>query len=62
MAMQYAGFDFIVLPRAFAVHRYHPKSTWQNQLKHDLVIRKTLGRTFDLYKEELKLSKKKITI
>lgn len=62
MAMQYAGFEFMVLPTAFAVHRYHPHSTWQNQLKHDLTIQKTLGRTFELYKTELKLSKQKTTI
>lgn len=58
MAMQYVGFEFMVLPTAFAVHRYHPHSSWRTQLKHNLVIQKTLGRTFDLYKKELKLSKK----
>lgn len=62
MSMQYVGFEFMVLPTAFAVHRYHPPSAWRTQLKHDLVIQKTLGRTFDLYKEELKLSKKQKTL
>ena len=62
MAMQYAGFDFMVLPKAFAVHRYHRHSNWRTQLKHDLLVQKTLGRTFDLYKLELKNQKSKSTI
>ena len=58
MAMQYAGFKFMVLPKVFAVHRFHPLSAWRRILKHQDIIKKTLGRTFDLYKLELKNSKR----
>ena len=59
MAMQYAHFRFEVLQHVFAVHRYHPSSSWKSKLKSEEIIAKTLERTFDAYKRELIRNKKK---
>jgi glycosyltransferase-like protein LARGE len=59
MAMQYLEYSFMVLPKVFGVHRYHEPSTWRQTLQTEDLVSRTLGRTFEQFKRDLKESKRK---
>ena len=59
MAMQYQEYSFMVLPGVFGVHRYHEPSMWRQTLQTEDLVARTLGRTFDQYKKDLKKANRK---
>jgi glycosyltransferase-like protein LARGE len=54
MAMQNSNFEFIVLPKVYALHRYHPISISKQNLGQSDLISNIVGRTFSEFKLELK--------